>query len=146
MSDHLPANRFGALLGGLFQTGTTLIKRGTAMGPLVPIVFLYAVLCGIGAWLFRDVAVYQGLPVITVFLLVVGAIALAHYLFHYSRFAKHDPDRLQSEQYRLESHRMQYLSAKDRQAPLPPDVLDDPDHNPPLPAECPDQTTTERDP
>lgn len=47
-------------------------------------------------------------------------------------FAKHDPDRLQSERYRLETHRMQYLTAKDRDAPLPPETLDPAAHNPGL--------------
>ena len=116
------------------------------MGPLVPVVFLVTILGGLGAWLFRDVAVYNGLPVITVALLVVVGIVVGHYLFHYSRFANDDPDRLQSEQYRLESHRMQYLTAKDRDAPLPPDVLDDPDYNPALTTDATDPTMPERDP
>ena len=44
------------LLGGMHQTGTTLIKRGTAMGPLIPVLLLVPVLFAF-AWLFSDVVV-----------------------------------------------------------------------------------------
>ena len=41
------------------------------------------------------------------------------YLRHYALFAKHDPDRLQSEEYRYETARMQMIASKDLPQPIP---------------------------
>lgn len=127
-----PQRSFGAALAGLLQTGTTLIKRGTVMGPLVPVVFLVAIVGVPAAWFFRDVAVFLDVPVVSAVLLLGVASVVFYYLRQYSRFALDDPDRLQSEHYRLESRRMQYIVAKDRQTPLPPDAVDGPARNPDL--------------
>ena len=116
------------VVGGLHRTGTALIKRGTAMGPLVPVLFLVPVLAAV-AWLFKDTAVIQGVPVFTAlsFLGIVGIIV--HYLWHYTSYAKHDPDRLQSEEYRSQMQQLQ-IAAKGLPEPLPAHVLEDPIPNP----------------
>ena len=106
-----------ATLHGLIHSGETLVKRGTAMGPLVPVVFLVTIVGGTGAWLFKEVAVYGGMPVIAGFLVLAVVGTVAHYLYHFSRFAKHDPDRPQSEDYRLEDARMQVLADKNHASP-----------------------------
>ena len=87
------------MLGALHRAGTVLIKRGTAMGPLVPIVLLVPVLGGLG-WLFEDTVVIRGVPVFTALCFAVIVVIVGHYLWHYSSFARNAPGRLQSEQYR----------------------------------------------
>ena len=42
---------------------------------------------------------------------------------HYASFAKNDPDRLQSEEFRYEMARVQMVAAKELPAPLPEDRL-----------------------
>lgn len=44
--------------------------------------------------------------------------------------SRNDPDRLQSEQYRVQMHRLQLVAAKDLPEPLPAEVLEDPTGNP----------------
>ena len=117
------------LLGGLHQTGTTLIKRGTATGPLIPVLLLVPVLC-IFAWLFRDVVVIRGIPAFTTLCLAAMVAVVGHYLWHYSKFANNDPDRLQSEQYRVQMQHLQLVAAKDLTEPLPAEVLENPTANP----------------
>ena len=117
------------LLGGLHQTGTTLIKRGTAMGPLIPVLLLVPVLC-VFAWLFTDIVVIMRIPVFSA-LCLAGAIAIVgHYLWYYSKFARSDPDRLQSEQYRVQMQHLQLVAAKELPEPLPAEVLENPTANP----------------
>ena len=67
---------------------------------------------------------------LTALLLGAGAVVV-YYLRYYSAFAKSDPDRLQSERYRLERRR-QYLMAKDLPEPAPPEALDVPGGTRPL--------------
>ena len=117
------------LLGGLHQTGTTLIKRGTAMGPLIPVLLLVPILL-IFAWLFIGVAVIAHIPIFSALCLVAIVVIFGHYLWHYSKFAKTDPDRLQSEQYRVHMQHMQFVAAKDLPKPLPADVMEYPTPNP----------------
>ena len=117
------------LLGGLHHTGTTLIKRGTAMGPLIPVLLLVPVLC-IFAWLFRDVVMIRGIPAFSALCFAAIVAVVGHYLWHYSKFARSDPDRLQSEQYRVQMQQMQLVAAKDLPEPLPGEVLEDPTTNP----------------
>lgn len=100
------------------------------MGPLVPVVFLVSIVGVPAAWIFRDVAVFFRVPVVSTFLILGVAGTVFHYLRTYSRFALDDPDRLQSEHYRLESRRMQYIVAKDGDAPLPPSAVTEPARNP----------------
>ena len=63
------------------------------------------------------------------------------YLRHYVLFAKHDPDRLQSEEYRYETARMQMIASKDLPQPMPEGgvLLKDPVENPPTP-QSPDES------
>ena len=92
------------------------------MGPLVPsLVAVVPIL--LFAWLFRETAVLMGIPVITVVLVVAGLWILFDYHRHYASFAKNDPDRLQSEEYRYEMTRVQMLAAKGLPEPLPADSL-----------------------
>ena len=92
------------------------------MGPLVPPLLLSPVLLG-AAWLFRSTFVIQDCPVISVLLVVVALGIVVHYLYHYSSFAKNDPDRLQSEEYRYETARMQMIAAKELRYPIPAEEL-----------------------
>lgn len=140
----MPTNHERSLreaVAGLHRTGTALIKRGTAMGPLVPVILLVPVLATL-AWLFKDTALIKGVPVFTAlsFIGIVGIIV--HYLWHYSNFAKHDPDRLQSEKYRSQMQQLQ-IAAKGLREPLPAHVLEDPIPNPILPDGSTDDSLTE---
>ena len=114
--------RFERVLASLQHVGGLLIKRGSAMGPLVPPLILSPVLLG-AAWLFRSTFVIQDCPVISVLLVVVALGIVVHYLYHYSSFAKNDPDRLQSEEYRYETARMQMIAAKEMRYPIPAEDL-----------------------
>ena len=110
------------LAGALHDIGSALVRRGTAMGPLVPsLVAVVPVL--LFAWLFRETAVLMGIPVITVVLVVAVLWILFDYHRHYASFARNDPDRLQSEEYRYEMTRVQMLAAKGLPEPLPADSL-----------------------
>ena len=95
------------------------------MGSLVPALSLVPVL-GFFAWLLADVFVFGGVPVFSA-VCFVGIIAVVGiYLAQYMRFAKHDPDRLQSEQYRIQMQQLQMIKAKDLRDYLPADVLAQP--------------------
>ena len=110
------------LAGTLHDIGSALVRRGTAMGPLVPsLVAVVPIL--LFAWLFRETAVLEGIPVITVVLAIAGLWILFDYHRHYASFARNDPDRLQSEEYRYEMTRVQMLAAKGLPEPLPADSL-----------------------
>lgn len=140
----MPTNNERSLrqvVAGLHRSGTALIKRGTAMGPLVPVLFLVPVLATL-AWLFKGIAMIQGVPMFTAlsFIVIVGIIV--HYLWHYSSFAKHDPDRLQSEKYRSQMQQLQ-IAAKGLREPLPAHVLEDPIPNPILPNDGTDDSRTD---
>ena len=113
---------FHKITSGLHDIGSALIKRGTAMGPLVPLLMMVPILF-LFAWLLRETVVLMGFPVFTVVLIVTGVGILYSYLRHYASFAKNDPDRLQSEEYRYEMTRVQMLAAKVLQEPLPEDRL-----------------------
>jgi hypothetical protein len=100
------------------------------MGPLIPVLLLVPVLVG-AAWLFRDnrlVATIFGLGAIGV---------IIEYCRQYSRFAKNDPDRLQSEQFRFEMKKIHMIAAKELPYPIPatslhlPEAISNPAH--PLP-------------
>jgi hypothetical protein len=113
---------FHKIVGGLHDIGSTLVRRGTAMGPLVPSLMTVPVLL-LFAWLFRETAVLEGFPVITVVLVITSLYIPYSYHRRYASFAKNDPDRLQSEEYRYEMTRVQMLAAKGLQEPLPEDSL-----------------------
>ena len=110
------------LAGTLHDIGSALVRRGTAMGPLVPSLVAVVPML-LFAWLFRETAVLMGIPVITAVLVVAVLWILFDYHRHYASFAKNDPDRLQSEEYRYEMTRVQMLAAKGLPEPLPADSL-----------------------
>lgn len=57
-------------------------------------------------------------------LFVFAALAIVFsYHRHYASFARNDPDRLQSEKYRYKTARMQMITAKELQHPMPADSL-----------------------
>lgn len=118
-------------LAAVQDIGGLLIERGTAMGPLVPLLLLVPVFLG-AAWLFESVAVVAGVPIFTALFALAALWIVFHYLRHYASFAKHDPDRLQSEKYRYETQRMQMIAAKELVHPMPADRLPlaDPAENP----------------
>ena len=92
------------------------------MGPLVPLLFIALVLL-LAAYLFREVAMIHGAPVFSaVFGLAVLWIVF-RYLSHYASFAKRDPDRLQSEEYRLLTIQMQMIASKELRRPMPAENL-----------------------
>ena len=92
------------------------------MGPLVPSLLLCPVFIS-AAWVFRSVAVIGPVPLFsTVFVLAAVGIVLSYHR-HYASFAKRDPDRLQSEEYRYETARMQMIAAKELRHPVPADEL-----------------------
>ena len=111
------------LAGALHDIGSALVRRGTAMGPLVPSLVAVVPILLLSAWLFRETVVLRGVPVITVGLVGAALWILFDYHRHYASFAKNDPDRLQSEEYRYEMTRVQMLAAKGLPEPLPADSL-----------------------
>ncbi|MDE0691836.1 MAG: hypothetical protein OXI55_06260 [Gammaproteobacteria bacterium] len=115
--------------GALRHTGTALIKRGTALGPLVPLLGV-AVAFVLVALFFVDVAVFCGVPLISSVLVVTSIAIVAVFLFQYMRFARADPDRLQSEHFRVQMQHMQLMGAKGLPEPVSADLLDDPKSNP----------------
>ena len=111
-----------ASLQHLQDIGGLLIKRGSAMGPLVPSLLLIPVFL-FAAWLFRSTFVISGCPIISTGL-VIGVLGIVFsYHRHYASFAKNDPDRLQSEEYRYETARMQMIAAKELRDPIPAEEL-----------------------
>ena len=96
---------FRNILGSLQVIGGLLVKRGTAMGPLVPSLALCPLLL-LFAWLFRSVAVVGDIPVISCVLAIAAVWTVFDYHRQYSMFAGTDPDRLQSEEYRYQIMRL----------------------------------------
>lgn len=90
---------------GLQEISGLLIKRGTALGPLVPTLLISLVLL-IFSWLFKSTLVIGVVPLITVACVLVAFCPIIAYILFFAWFAKHDPDRLQSEEYRLEEYRL----------------------------------------
>ena len=71
------------------------------MGPLTPLLFIVPFLIG-AAWLFRDMVLIHDIPVFSSLFLLAVFIIIGSYVRHYGRFAKKDPDRLQSEEFRIQ--------------------------------------------
>ena len=101
---------------GFRQASGLLIKRGTAMGPLIPLLSLAPIFLFF-AWLFREI---QYAPPVLIFTTLA---IVFEYLRHYNRFAHKDPDRLQSEQFRAEMTRMHIISGKNLPHPAFPEEL-----------------------
>ena len=119
---------FQRFSGSLQDIGSALVRRGTVMGPLVPSLAVVPFLL-LFAWLFRDTAVVGGVPILTAALVIVSLLILYNYHRHFGRFAKSDPDRLQSEEFRIGMTRLQMLDAKSLPQPLPEDSLPEPTRN-----------------
>ena len=113
---------FRDIVGGIRDVGSVLVKRGTAMGPLVPTLLLVPGFI-FAAWLFRTIAVVWEIPIFSAVFVLVALAALWDYHRHYSAFAKNDPDRLQSEEYRIGMARTQMIAAKELPQPMPEDKL-----------------------
>ena len=109
-------------LAAVQDVGGLLVKRGTAMGPLVPSLLLSPFFVG-AAWLFRSDAVVSGVPLFSALFVVAALVIVFSYHRHYAWFARHDPDRLQSEKYRFETQRMQMIAAKELRHPVPAESL-----------------------
>ena len=86
------------------------------MGPLVPHLLLSPLFLG-AAFLFRE------LPILSGTCLLVAILIAFEYGRQFARFAKRDPDRLQSEEYRYGMRQMQLIAAKELPYPVPPDAL-----------------------
>lgn len=101
------------------------------MGPMVPLLALIPVFLGAG-WLFRTIAVVRGIPLITTGCVLATLAIVGFYLYHFHRFARKDPDRLQSEEYRFGMARMHMIAAKDLPYAIPADRLSlaEPTENP----------------
>jgi hypothetical protein len=104
------------------------------MGPLVTLLLLVPVFLG-GAWLFRD------LPLLLWLLILVAIAPVFEYCRHYAKFARTDPDRLQSEEYRYGLKKIQMIAAKELPYPMSaeslslPEPISNPAHPlPPVPA------------
>lgn len=116
-------------LGGLHQSGTALIKRGTAMGPLIPLLLLAPILL-FAAWLFLEEALIKGVPSFSALCMLGTLVIIAMYLRHYGRFAKEDPDRLQSEEFRVRMEQLELQRVVAKEGLLPPEALDPAISNP----------------
>jgi hypothetical protein len=110
---------------GLQHASGLLIKRGTAMGPLVPILLLVPFFL-IFSYLFKT-----NIFVCSALLVLAGGIVF-EYFRQFSHFANKDPDRLQSEEYRYEMKKIEVVAAKELKVPLPLAELNlsDPGPNP----------------
>lgn len=112
------------------------------MGPLVPML-PFSLALFILAWLFRDSMIVAGVPVFTGLCGLLACGIVIHYLWHFSKFARNEPDRLQSEQYQIQVKQMQTVSAKSLSEPLAPDMLNEPSEN--LSASTNDGVSSEQD-
>lgn len=101
------------------------------MGPLVPMLLLVPIFL-ICAYLFQ-----RNIWICLIFVFAAIGIVI-EYFRQFSKFAREDPDRLQSESYRYEMQKIQLVSAKELPGPVPIDDLNisDPISNPinPMPA------------
>ena len=123
---------------GFRDVGSLLIKRGTVMGPLILSLYLAlalfvlaVVLVVLAAYPLRETAV-EGVALLLSVVFVLSALGIIiGYYCCYTYFAKRDPDRLQSEEYRL-LKMQQMIAAKDLRHPVPEGTppLTEPTENP----------------
>ena len=83
------------------------------MGPLVPSLIVLVPGFIVAAWFFRSTAMIKGVPLISVLFVVVALGIVIDYHRRYAFFAKNDPDRLQSEEYRYKTEQMRMIAAKE---------------------------------
>lgn len=103
-------------LQGLQNAACMTIRRGTAIGPIIPLLLLVPVLITAGVWM-RDHAGISWL----MFGTAVSIVAVFSGAFLW--LMKNDPDRLQSEDFRCEMQRMHLIAAKELPAPVPMEML-----------------------
>ena len=122
---------FHRVLEGLQAVGELLIKRGSAMGPLVPSIIVLVPGFIVAAWFFRSTAMIKGVPLISVLFVIAALGVVIDYHRRYAFFAKNDPDRLQSEEYRYKTAQMRMIAAKELPSPMPTEELslEDPEKN-----------------
>lgn len=122
---------FHRVLEGLQAVGELLIKRGSAMGPLVPLIIVLVPGFIVAAWFFRSIAMIKGVPLISVLFVIAALGIVLDYHRRYAFFAKNDPDRLQSEEYRYKTAQMRMIAAKELPNPMPTEELslEDPEKN-----------------
>ena len=77
MTDNKPGGSFREMFRGLGQSGTTLIKRGTAMGPLIPALFIVPILLFF-AWLLDNTLVCREIPVLSTLCVGVAFFIVFH--------------------------------------------------------------------
>ena len=92
------------------------------MGPLVPSLLLSPVFLML-AWLFKSTLVFGGIPLLSAALVIGALLPVLDYHRHYSKFARDDPDRLQSEEYRFQTARMHMIASKELPHPIPVEKL-----------------------
>ena len=117
------------MLGGLHQSGTALIRRGTAMGPLIPMVLLVPVLLGF-AWLLRDMMMIGGVPLFSTGCMIGVVAIVSVFLGQYLSFARNDPDRLQSERYRIRMEQLEIQRIYGKEGALATEELEPARENP----------------
>ena len=86
------------------------------MGPLALTLLLVPVLL-VSAYMFRSIEWLCGALVLT----SIGIVF--EYFRQYANFAKNDPDRLQSEEYRYEMKKIHIIAGKDLPRPIPLEEL-----------------------
>ena len=73
----------------------------------------------------------KGVPLISVLFVTAALGVVIDYHRRYAFFAKNDPDRLQSEEYRYKTEQMRMIAAKELPSPIPTEELslEDPEKN-----------------
>ena len=120
---------FRRVLASLQTVGEQLIKRGSAMGPLIPSLLLISVLL-VFAWLFRSTFVISDCPIISTGLVIAVLGIVFSYHRRYAFFAKNDPDKLQSEDHQYKTAWMQMIVTGELRDPIPEEGLPDPREKP----------------
>lgn len=121
------------------------------MGPLVPSLIVLVPGFVIAAWFFRSTAMIKGVPLISVLFVVAALGIVIDYHRRYAFFAKNDPDRLQSEEYRYKTAQMQMIASGELHDSIPeeelPDAKEKPDALEPSSEEDepPDSTDTDEE-
>ena len=93
------------------------------MGPLIPLLLLVPILI-FAAWLFLEVAVIKSVQSFSALCMLGILVIVAMYLRHYGRFAKEDPDRLQSEEFRVRMEQLELQRVVAKDGLLPAEALD----------------------
>ena len=79
---------FHRVLEGLQAVGELLIKRGSAMGPLVPSIIVLVPGFIVAAWFFRSTAMIKGVPLISALFVIAALGIVIDYHRRYAFFCK----------------------------------------------------------